>query len=110
MSNINTGSISFAILATIPRAWNSYVSSEDANVEDLLTFDDIQEKSQDEYQSAVMEVMQDKKTLYPSIVTDVHRLAQTLAKKYKLIRVSYLILLYGIIISMFLFAMCHLAF
>lgn len=104
----NLGSISYAILATIPRHWNSFADSQEGNVEDLLTFDDIHSKTLQEYQEAVTKVIEEKKTLYPSIITDVHRLAKILARKYKLITVSYLILLYGISISMVLFGLCHL--
>ena len=104
----NVGSISFAILATIPQAWSNYVSPEEAKVVDLLNFDDIQSQSLDQYKTSVMQLMEEKQILYPSIITDVHRLAKTLARKYKLIRVSYLILLYGIISTMLLFLLCHL--
>ncbi|MDF1695107.1 MAG: DUF5706 domain-containing protein [Saprospiraceae bacterium] len=64
----------------------------------------------DEYTQSVMSVVEDGKTLYSSILTDIHNVGVTLARKYRLIRNSYLIFLYGVIISVILFAICHLVY
>jgi len=103
----NVLSISFAILATIPKSWTR--NNNIANIEsaDLMTFEDFSDMDMQDYRDSVMKTMEDGKTLYPSIITDIHGLGVKLAKKYRLIRTSYLIFLYGIIISMFLFTICH---
>lgn len=99
----NIFSICFAILATIPNAVSSKVRE---NI-DLMTFDDFHNMSLDEYSHSVMGIMESRTTLYPSIIKDIHSLGVALSKKYKLIRISYLGFLYGIIISVILFGMCH---
>ncbi len=103
----NVLSIAFAILATIPR---TIKPSSKIGETDLMTFEYFQYMSLEDYQNKVMETMKQGSTLYPSIINDTHSLGITLARKYKLIRRSYLIFLYGIIISVFAFALCHLLF
>lgn len=103
----NVFSISFAIFATIPKAWNKKNKVNNLESTNFMTFEDISGMGLSEYIDLVMKTMEDGHTLYPSIITDVHGLGVKLAKKYSLIRTSYLIFLYGIIFSTFLFALCH---
>lgn len=56
-----------------------------------------------------MHAITDGETVYPSINKDIHELGVKLAKKYKLIPTSYLVLVYGVI-SVFLFGWCQLMF
>jgi len=102
----NVLSISFAILATIPKSWKK---SSTTNLEssDLMAFEDFSGMPLSNYKESVMRTMEDGKMLYPSIITDIHGLGVKLAQKYRLIRTSYLIFLYGIIISIVLFGICH---
>ncbi|MGK0316685.1 MAG: hypothetical protein ACI86M_002920 [Saprospiraceae bacterium] len=103
----NILSISFAIIATIPKAMSIKAPEKRLASADLMTFDDFHDMSLVDYKKSVMEVIETEDTLYPSIITDIHNLGVVLARKYKLIRISYLVFLYGIIISAFLFSMCH---
>ncbi len=100
-------SITFAILATIPKAWQKNKSLGDFDSVDLMTFEDFSDIEPHMYRDIVMETMQDGNTLYPSIIKDIHDLGVKLANKYRLIRTSYLIFLYGIIISVVTFGLCH---
>ncbi len=104
----NVVSISFAILATIPPSWRKKLPSSDIASGDLMTFEDFSDMQLSDYSDSVMNIIQDGDTLYPSIIKDIHELGIKLAKKYRLIRTAYLTFLYGIIISIFLFGMCHL--
>lgn len=104
----NVLSISFAILATIPKAWKERKDVADIEAVDLMTFEDFSDMKLSDYADSVMLTMQDEKKLYPSIIKDIHGLGVKLSNKYKLIRTSYLIFLYGIIISIVLFGVCHL--
>jgi hypothetical protein len=103
----NVLSISYAILATIPKAWTKKSSITNLESRDLMTFEDFSGIQLDDYRKSVMKTMEDGNTLYPSIIKDIHELGVKLAQKYKLIRMSYLIFLYGIILSVFLFGACH---
>ena len=101
----NILSICFAILATIPPAWVDKTTSTESM--DLMTFEDFSSMELSDFQDSVMKTMEDSKTLYPSIITDIHGLGIKLAKKYKLIRTSYIVFLYGTIISILMFLSCH---
>ena len=103
----NVLSISFAILATIPKAWRSKPSVTSLGSTDLMTFEEFSGMSLADYRDSVMKTLNNANTLYPSIITDIHKLGVKLARKYRLIRASYLIFLYGIIISVLLFGICH---
>ena len=103
----NVFSITFAILATIPKAWVKKTSITNLQSADLMTFEDFSGMRLADYQESVMQTITDGKTLYPSIITDIHELGVKLARKYRMIRTSYLIFLYGIILSIVLFGACH---
>ena len=103
----NVFSITFAILATIPKAWVKKTSITNLQSADLMTFEDFSGMRLADYQESVMQTITDGKTLYPSIITDIHELGVKLARKYRMIRTSYLIFLYGIIVSIVLFGACH---
>ena len=111
----NVFSISFAILATIPKSWVKRIVTDESletTIEsaDLMTFEDFSEMRLDSYVDSVMKVIADGETLYPSLIKDIHSLGVKLSRKYRLIRTSYLVFLYGIIFSVFLFAFCHIVF
>ena len=103
----NVLSISFAILATIPKAWKMKTDLSNLQSADLMSFEDFSDMSLTDYRDSVMQTIQDGNILYPSIITDIHSLGVKLASKYRLIRTSYLIFLYGIIISVITFGLCH---
>ncbi len=104
----NVLSIAFAILATIPREQDSSTgNNKEALEKNLMTFDGFYKMPQHEYASTVMALIQNGKELYPSMITDIHNLGVVLSRKYRLIRISYLVFLYGVIISVLAFGTCH---
>jgi len=104
----NVLSIAFAILATIPKPTDT-VSKDDIELnKNLMSFDGFYKMNKQKYASTVMDLLENGKTLYPSMITDIYNLGVMLSKKYKLIRVSYLIFLFGIILSVLAFGTCHL--
>jgi len=104
----NVLSISFAILATIPKEWEKKKSVVNLDSIDLMTFEDFSGMTLSDYSDSVIRTMEDGQTLYSSIIKDIHRLGVKLSQKYKLIRTSYLVFLYGIILSILMFGACHL--
>ena len=104
----NVLSITFAILATIPKSWVKRIVTDESletTIEsaDLMTFEDFSEMRLDSYVDSVMKVIADGDTLYPSLIKDIHSLGVKLSRKYRLIRNSYLVFLYGIIFSCLLY-------
>jgi len=106
----NILSISYAIVATLPKSITNQKSNGHQEEKNLMTFDDFHDMSLVDYKSSVMAVMEKGDTLYPSIINDIHALGVVLARKYRLIRISYLIFLYGIICSVIMFSACHVLF
>ena len=104
----NVLSITFAILATIPKSWVKFTG--EITSADLMTFEDFSDMPLSTYSDSVINTIENGTTLYPSLIKDIHNLGVKLSTKYKLIRSSYLIFLYGIIISIGLFAICHVMF
>ena len=103
----NLSSITFSILATIPAAWAKRMSITSLECADLMTFEAFSDMKLSDYRDSVVKTIEDEKTLYPSLITDIHGLGIKLSRKYKLIRISYLVFLYGIILSIFMFGFCH---
>jgi hypothetical protein len=58
----------------------------------------------DEYQWAMNEMLKDREYLYDSMIKDIYYLGVVLAKKYKFLRISYTIFMYGIIAAVIAFA------
>lgn len=103
----NVLSIAFAILATIPRSQDNATDSNEALEKNLMTFDGFYEMAQEEYASTVMGLIENGNNLYSSMITDIHNLGIVLSRKYRLIRISYLVFLYGVILSVLAFGLCH---
>ena len=103
----NVLSIAYAILATIPNRAKDALPKDQMKTVDLMTFDDFHNMSLNEYGDAVMQTLEKEDRLYPSIITDIYELGTTLARKYKLIRISYQVFLIGISFSVFMFGFCH---
>ena len=57
-----------------------------------------------DYDWAMKEMLRSKDYLYESMVKDIYFLGIVLAKKYRLLRISYNIFMYGLILSMILYA------
>ena len=64
----------------------------------------------DEYQWAMNEMLKDREYLYNSMIKDIYFLGVVLAKKYKRLRISYTIFMWGIIVAVICFAMAALGF
>ena len=104
----NVLSIAFAIFATIPQQLqNTDLKKQELTSQNLMTFDGFYKISNEDYSARVMNIIESGNTLYPSMITDIHTLGIKLARKYRLIRISYLVFLYGIILSVLAFGGCH---
>ena len=100
------GAIVFSILATRPNVTTGKFTREDIQTKktNLLFFGNFFKMSLTDYDWAMQEMLNDKQYLYSSMIKDNYFLGVVLAKKYKYLRISYTIFMYGIIISMLAFA------
>lgn len=100
--------VTFTILSTKPKISSNQVSEDLVNFKttNLLFFGNFKNLSLETYTDALNELMQQRDSLYDSLIKDLYYLGKVLDRKYKLLSVSYIIFLVGIIVSVlsFIFA------
>lgn len=98
--------IVFSILATRPNVSEGRFTREDIQNKEtnLLFFGNFHRMSLPDYDWAMTEMLADKQYLYSSMIKDNYFLGVVLARKYKFLRISYSIFMYGIIVSVLAFA------
>ena len=65
----------------------------------LLFFGNFTKLNLDDFQHGIRELMRGKDALYTNMATDVYYLGEVLARKYRLLRVSYTIFMIGLILT-----------
>ncbi len=105
--SVCVGAIVFSILATRPNITTGKFTREDIQNKktNLLFFGNFFRMSLVDYDWAMQEMLNDKQYLYSSMIKDNYFLGVVLARKYRLLRISYTIFMFGIIISMLAFAL-----
>ena len=100
------GSMTFAILATRPSVSGGRFTEEDIRNKktNLLFFGNFFRMQMEDYQWAMNQMMKDGEYLYNSMIKDVYFLGIVLAKKYRYLRISYTIFMWGVIIAVLAFA------
>ena len=101
-------SIVFAILATRPRVTKGSFSRNEVDEKkvNLLFFGNFYKMSYDDYNWAMNELMKDREYIYNSMIKDLYNLGIVLEQKYRLLRNTYNVFMFGLIISVigFIFA------
>jgi predicted metal-dependent HD superfamily phosphohydrolase len=99
-------SMTFSILATRPSVSGGRFTEEDIRNKktNLLFFGNFFRMELEDYQRAMNQMMGDGEYLYNSMIKDVYFLGIVLAKKYKYLRISYTIFMWGLIIAVIAFA------
>jgi predicted metal-dependent HD superfamily phosphohydrolase len=99
------GAVVFAILATRPNISSGTFTREDIQNKqiNLLFFGNFYNMELPDYDWAMKELMKDKEYLYGSMIKDIYFLGVVLARKYKLLRISYSIFMYGLIAAIIAF-------
>ena len=98
--------IVMATLSTRPKITGGKFTSADVKNKkaNLLFFGNFHKMEIDEYEWGMKELMKDHDYLYGSMIRDLHSLGIVLNKKYRYLRLTYMIFMYGMIISVFLYA------
>ncbi|NQX80831.1 MAG: HD domain-containing protein [Flavobacteriaceae bacterium] len=98
--------IVLSILATRPQVTEGVFTQKD--IEDkkvnLLFFGNFHKMPLEKFDGAMIELMKDKEYLYKSMTKDLYFLGKVLHKKYKILRVTYVVFMIGIILSVFMYA------
>jgi predicted metal-dependent HD superfamily phosphohydrolase len=99
-------SIILSVLATRPNVTSGEFSKEDvANKKvNLLFFGNFHKMKLEDFEWGIQEMMKDKDYLYGSLTKDLYFLGLVLNRKYSLLRLTYTVFMFGIIISVISFA------
>jgi len=97
--------IVFAVLATRPNVSSGKFTREDIinKKTNLLFFGNFHSMELDNYMWGMKEMMKDADYLYGSLTKDIYFLGIVLGKKYKMLRTSYTIFMFGFVISILAF-------
>jgi predicted metal-dependent HD superfamily phosphohydrolase len=97
--------IVFAILATRPTVTSGRFAREDIQKKrtNLLFFGNFHSMDIDNYEWAMKEMMKDGDYLYGSLIKDIYYLGKVLGRKYKFLRISYNIFMFGFVLSVLSF-------
>lgn len=100
----------FAILATRPNISSGRFNREDIKNKrtNLLFFGNFHGMEIENYEWAMKEMMRDADYLYGSLIKDIYYLGKVLGKKYKYLRLSYNIFMYGFVIAILSFVIAML--
>ncbi len=104
-------SIVFATLSTMPKVTEGVFTREDIRQKksNLLFFGNFYNMKMDDFHWGMMEMIKDSDFLYSSMTRDLYFLGKVLAKKYNYLRTCYRIFMYGLIISVIVFAYAFIA-
>lgn len=104
-------SLVYSIRAARPRVSTEDFTLEDvrANRANILFFGNFHTMDRTEYVAGIEELMADSERLYDTMARDLHGLGQVLAQKYKLLKVAYDILMYGVIVSVAFFVVIYIS-
>ncbi|MDB5196097.1 MAG: hypothetical protein JWP88_467 [Flaviaesturariibacter sp.] len=97
--------ITFAVLATRPSITTGRFTEDDIRSKktNLLFFGNFHRMELEEYNWAMGELLKDRDYIYGSMIKDIYFLGVVLARKYKLLRISYNIFMFGMILSVIAF-------
>ncbi len=104
--------IVFAVLATRPQVSSGTFTRQDIENRktNLLFFGNFHNSELPDYLWGMKEMMKDADFLYGSMIKDIYFLGLVLGKKYKMLRKSYTVFMYGFIISILAFLVAMLFF
>lgn len=104
--------IIFAVLATRPNITSGRFTKQDIQNKsaNLLFFGNFHQMNYEEYEEGMEMIMNNSDYLYSNLTMDVYNLGVVLGKKYKLLRISYNIFMFGIIVAVIAFVIAILFF
>ncbi|MBL4744772.1 MAG: HD domain-containing protein [Flavobacteriaceae bacterium] len=98
-------SMVFAILSTRPKVTSNDFSPEDVKNKkvNLLFFGNFHKMPLNEFEEGIKEIIKDRDYLYGSLTKDLYFLGIVLERKYRLLRLTYNVFMFGIIVSVVAF-------
>ncbi|MBC7914456.1 MAG: HD domain-containing protein [Pyrinomonadaceae bacterium] len=102
---VNVVTIVFSILATRPNIPQGNFSKDDlvSKKVNLLFFGNYYKMKLDDFSEGMTQLMEDREFLYKSLIKNLHQQGLVLGYKYKLLRISYNVFMYGLVLSLIAF-------
>ncbi len=97
--------IIYAVLATRPIAYKGQVANQSKPKGNLLFYGNFFNMDFDDYMSEMKDMLQDGEQLYDNLILEQYRLGKVLSRKYRLLRISYTIFMFGLILAVLSFIM-----
>ncbi len=103
---VSLSTLVFATIVTRPKITDGIFTEEDIKNKktNLLFFGNFYKMKLDTFTWGMKEMMKDKEYLYGNMIMDFYYLGQVLGRKYKFLNICYNIFIYGMIISVIVFA------
>ncbi len=97
--------IVFSILATRPNVKKNHFTEADVeqNKVNMLFFGNFFTLTFDDYSNYMLKIMEDKNHLYLSLLKNLYEQGIVLARKYKMLKISYDVFMYGLVVSVIVF-------
>lgn len=98
-------SMALAVLAARPRVSSQYISLDDVrrNQKNILFFGNFVSMPEDDFVIGMKELLQNTDSLYVNMMRDIYGLGTVLKKKFSLLRSSYNVFMFGLILGVLLF-------
>ncbi len=102
----------FSVLATRPKIPDGLFTKDqvDNKTVNLLFFGNFYRMDFSDYYEGMQKVMANREFLYGSLIRDIHSQGKVLGRKYKLLRISYTIFMFTLVISILAFAIATIFF
>jgi predicted metal-dependent HD superfamily phosphohydrolase len=103
--SVSVATIIFSILATRPSLPSGRFTQKDIEEKkvNLLFFGNFYRMKLNDYSSGMQQMMDDRDFLYGTLIKDIYSQGVVLGKKYRLLRISYNVFMYGLIVSVLSF-------
>ncbi len=102
----------FSIIATRPKIPSGTFTQEDIREKkvNLLFFGNFYRMNLEEYTDGMLHMMNDRDFLYGSLIKDVYSQGTVLGKKYRMLRISYNVFMFGMVASVIAFVIASVYF
>ena len=106
---VNLGSMVFAILSIRPNVTDGLFTREDIENQrtNLLFFGNFHKMKRDDYHWGMNQLMENASFLYSNLIDDIYFLGVVLATKYRYLRYSYNVFMYGIVVAVIAFVISN---
>lgn len=106
---VNLVTIIFSVLATRPNVAKRKFNDDDfrQNKVNLLFFGNFFAMDFDKYSDFMLHIMSDKHSLYITMLRNLYEQGVVLGKKYRMLKISYNVFMYGLVISVITFLIVY---